>query len=79
MIDLSKIFRFVAIFYNREKVAGRQIAECHTDACVVNGATWGADFGFVETGRATVSIADKAALAAFFSDWLRSASPRPVR
>jgi phosphopantothenoylcysteine synthetase/decarboxylase len=55
---------------NALTLAARQIAECHTDACVVNGAAWGVGFGFVETGRAPVSIADKAELAAFFSDWL---------
>ena len=51
-------------------LAARQIAECHTDACVVNGAAWGAGFGFVETGRAPVAIADKLALAAFLTGWL---------
>ena len=51
-------------------LAARQIAECHTDACVVNGAAWGAGFGFVETGRAPLPVADKAALAFFLSDWV---------
>lgn len=55
---------------NALSLATRQIAECHTDACVVNGAAWGAGFGFVETERAPVSIADKAALAACLTEWL---------
>ena len=55
---------------NALALAARQIAECHTDACVVNGAAWGAGFGFVETGRAPLPMADKAALAFFLSDWI---------
>ncbi len=47
-----------------------QISACGTDACVVNGAAWGADFGFIESGREPVSLADKPALCAFLAEWL---------
>ena len=47
-----------------------QLAACRTDACVVNGAAWGAGFGFVEPGRDVVNLADKAALCAFLREWL---------
>ena len=50
--------------------AREQFAACGTDACVVNGAAWGAGFGFIEPGRAPVSFADKPALCAFFAEWL---------
>ena len=47
-----------------------QLAECRTDACVVNGAAWGPGFGFVEAGNETVEVADKPALCEFLSQWL---------
>ena len=50
-------------------LAARQIAECRTDACVVNGTAWGAGFGFVEPGKSPFAIADKMALAAFLTNW----------
>jgi len=51
-------------------LAGRQLDECRTDACVVNGAAWGAGFGFVEPGREPVPFGDKPALCAFLVGWL---------
>lgn len=48
----------------------RQLADCRTDACVVNGAAWGAGFGFIEPGREPVRIADKISLCAFLANWL---------
>ncbi len=47
-----------------------QISANGTDACVVNGAAWGAGFGFIEPGRDTLAIAGKAALCAFLAQWL---------
>ncbi len=47
-----------------------QIFANGTDACVVNGAAWGAGFGFIQPGRDTVLIADKPALCAFLVRWL---------
>ena len=48
----------------------QQIADCGTDACVVNGAAWGRGFGFIEPGRDPVSLADKPELCAFLAGWL---------
>ena len=48
--------------------AARQLTECRTDACVLNGAAWGAGFAFIE--RDPVELADKPALAAFLARWL---------
>ena len=50
--------------------AREQLTACGTDACVVNGAAWGAGFGFIEPGRETVSLADRPALCAFLAEWL---------
>jgi len=50
--------------------ARKQFAACGTDACVVNGAAWGAGFGFIEPGREAVKLGDKPALCAFLADWL---------
>ncbi len=55
---------------NAQEKAAHQIRECNTDACVLNGAAWGAGFGFIEPARAPVQLADKPALAAFLSRWL---------
>lgn len=49
----------------------RQLAECATDACVVNGAAWGDGFGFLQPGRAVIPIASREALATFLADWVR--------
>ena len=50
--------------------AREQLAACGTDACVVNGAAWGAGFGFIAPGREAVSLVDKPALCAFLAEWL---------
>lgn len=42
--------------------AARQIAENFTDACVLNGAAYGAGFGLVRSGELLVHLADEAAL-----------------
>ncbi|MEO6788829.1 MAG: phosphopantothenoylcysteine decarboxylase [Chthoniobacteraceae bacterium] len=52
-----------------ETKAREQIAACGTDACVVNGAAWGAGFGFIEPGREVVAFADKPTLSAFLARW----------
>jgi phosphopantothenoylcysteine synthetase/decarboxylase len=49
--------------------AREQLAACGTNACVVNGAAWGAGFGFVEPGCEVVAIDDKPALCAFLAGW----------
>lgn len=43
--------------------AWEQIAACHTDACVVNGAAWGGGFGLCEPPDRVTSCADAEALA----------------
>jgi phosphopantothenoylcysteine synthetase/decarboxylase len=50
--------------------ASRQIAECATDACVVNGDAWGVGFGFLETAHPAVPLATKEALAEFLIKWV---------
>jgi phosphopantothenate---cysteine ligase (CTP) len=51
--------------------ANRQIAECNTDACVVNGAAWGSGFGFLTPGHAPIPLEDKTRLAEFLVKWTR--------
>lgn len=51
--------------------AERQISECGTDACVVNGAAWGGGFGMVEAGKPVMEAGDKAGLCALLVEWLR--------
>lgn len=51
--------------------AMRQIADCGTDACVVNGAAWGAGFGLVAPPEEVVEVPDKPALCALLAQWLR--------
>jgi phosphopantothenoylcysteine synthetase/decarboxylase len=50
--------------------AEQQLADCKTDACVVNGSGWGDGFGFVTRGVPPVPIPDKAALCDFLTAWL---------
>jgi phosphopantothenoylcysteine decarboxylase/phosphopantothenate--cysteine ligase len=47
-----------------------QLAGSNTDACVVNGAAWGAGFGFIEPGCEPVKLEDKPALCAFLAAWV---------
>lgn len=44
------------------RLAGRQIAECRTDACVANGPAYGDGFGFVTADHASVHLPDRPAL-----------------
>jgi phosphopantothenate---cysteine ligase (CTP) len=53
--------------------AERQLAECNTDACVVNGAAWGDGFGFVTPGSEPTLVPDKTALCEFLSIWVMKA------
>jgi len=50
--------------------AREQLAACRTDACVVNGAAWGAGFGFIEPGREPLRLGDKSVICAFLAEWL---------
>jgi phosphopantothenoylcysteine decarboxylase/phosphopantothenate--cysteine ligase len=50
--------------------AERQLNECKTDACVVNGSGWGEGFGFIIAGAPPVLIPDKVALCEFLTKWL---------
>jgi phosphopantothenoylcysteine decarboxylase/phosphopantothenate--cysteine ligase len=50
--------------------AREQIAANETNACVVNGAAWGAGFGFIEPGREPFALTDKPALCSFLARWL---------
>lgn len=53
--------------------ARRQIAENTTDACVLNGAAYGAGFGFIRSsceGDAVQHVDDKEALSDFLTAWL---------
>jgi phosphopantothenate---cysteine ligase (CTP) len=65
----------------REQVlakAEQQLADCKTDACVVNGSGWGEGFGFVASGVPPVTIPDKAALCDFLASWLgQRSAPAP--
>jgi phosphopantothenoylcysteine synthetase/decarboxylase len=53
-----------------EAKARDQLTACGTDACVVNGAAWGAGFGFIEPSREAVKLADKPALCVFLAGWI---------
>jgi phosphopantothenoylcysteine synthetase/decarboxylase len=55
--------------------AGQQMADCKTDACVVNGSAWGDGFGFVTPGTEPVRVPDKAALCDLLTDWLGQMAP----
>lgn len=50
--------------------AARQINECKSDACVVNGAAWGEGFGFYTPDNALVMIPDKASLCTMLAKWI---------
>ncbi len=47
-----------------------QLAECATDACAVNGAAYGAGFGFLTRAGALTHVADKGALCELLAGWL---------
>jgi phosphopantothenoylcysteine synthetase/decarboxylase len=50
----------------------RQLAECRTDACVMNGAAYGGGFGFLEPQTKPQHLADKPALCQHLAKWLKS-------
>jgi len=50
--------------------AWRQLAECGTPACVLNGAAWGEGFGLCEAPHQVTPCADAAELAAVLADRL---------
>jgi len=56
------------------RLAERQIADCHTDACVANGPAYGAGFGLVQTGDKLADLPDRAALFAALEGLIRGNS-----
>ncbi|MEI9961884.1 MAG: phosphopantothenoylcysteine decarboxylase [Limisphaerales bacterium] len=52
-------------------VALKQIADCHTDACVANGPAYGAGFGLI-TNASQTHLADDAALFATLEKFIRA-------
>jgi hypothetical protein len=54
-------------------LAERQIAECHTDASVINGRAYGEGFGIVTVGGKHTHLADSPALFAALERFLRKA------
>jgi phosphopantothenate---cysteine ligase (CTP) len=61
-----------------EARAREQIAASATDACVVNGTSYGAGFGFLTRGsQATHHLPDKSKLCEFLADWTSQALSRP--
>ena len=53
------------------RLAGEQIAECHTDACVANGSAYGAGFGLVRGDGEYLHLPDTAALFAALEELMR--------
>ena len=47
----------------------RQIDDCLTDACVLNGRAYGSGFGFLSRSGEQVHLPNKAALCRFLIDW----------
>jgi phosphopantothenoylcysteine synthetase/decarboxylase len=47
----------------------QQMDECLTDACVLNGAAYGAGYGFISRSGEQAHLPDKAALCHFLTDW----------
>ena len=61
---------------SREDALGKgraQITACATDACAVNGAAYGAGFGFLAREGGLTHLPDKSSLADFLVDWLARA------
>jgi phosphopantothenate---cysteine ligase (CTP) len=55
-----------------------QMAACATDACVVNGTSYGAGFGFLIRGsQPPHHLADKSKLCEFLANWTSQALSRP--
>ena len=53
------------------RLAGEQIAECHTDACGANGSAYGAGFGLVRGGGEYLHLPDTVALFAALEELMR--------
>jgi len=49
-----------------------QISACSTDACVVNGPSYGEGFGVIATSQALTHLSDRAALCAHLADRLNN-------
>lgn len=47
--------------------AVRQIADCRTDGCVVNGPSWGAGFGFLAGNGAVMHLPDRPGICEFLA------------
>ena len=47
----------------------KQMDECLTDACVLNGHAYGSGFGLISRSGEQVHLPDKAALCRFLIDW----------
>ncbi len=56
----------------------RQLTESRSDACVMNGAAYGAGFGFLEPQKKPVHLGYKAALCAHLAGWLKPADGKPA-
>ena len=54
----------------------RQIRECRTNACVINGRAWGKGFGFCTPPDSILELADKQAVVEFLPRWLRDHSAK---
>ena len=54
--------------------ASRQLQECRSDACVVNGAAWGDGFGFFTPDKSLSLIPDKSGLCEFLTKWIGGAN-----
>ena len=55
-----------------------QLADNHTDVCVINGIAYGRGFGVCVAGRAPEHHADSAALCAWAVEWLADRVARPA-
>jgi phosphopantothenate---cysteine ligase (CTP) len=53
----------------------RQLNESRSDGCVMNGAAYGAGFGFLEPHKRPVHLTDKASLCAHLTEWLWAEKP----
>ena len=53
----------------------RQLNESRSDACVMNGAAYGAGFGFLEPHKKPTHLADKMTLCEHLAGWLKVEKP----
>jgi phosphopantothenate---cysteine ligase (CTP) len=63
--------------------AWKQLRECHTDACVLNGAAYGEGFALCQTDGRVATCAETGGLCTLLGKWLWSSAPNtspiPVR